>query len=185
MAKIDRKASTVELQSGVQYAKVATRSAEFHSDNEQCSIETTVNFNGDDVLFTAKVTSKKGVFTGHSHGRLSGREKQFEKLETIAVGRALAFAGYLASGEIACAEEMADVVSIQMLTALKKKYMERFKGELEELSRLEKLAEFCEHCGNVVGLEEVDYNDASMWKRAWYDSVLEDLSGTGSEVQFE
>jgi hypothetical protein len=34
-------------------------------------------------------------------------EKSFEKLETIAVGRALAFAGYLADGEIASMEEMA------------------------------------------------------------------------------
>jgi hypothetical protein len=38
-------------------------------------------------------------------GKVSG-EKALEKLESIAVGRALAFAGYLASGEIATAEEM-------------------------------------------------------------------------------
>lgn len=33
-------------------------------------------------------------------------EKAFEKLETIAIGRALAILGYLASGEIASTEEM-------------------------------------------------------------------------------
>jgi len=103
----ERKAETITIGGGVQYAKVVSRCTEFHKDNDKCCIETTCEFKEGFVLFSAKVTTKKGTFTGHSMDKVSGRQKQFEKQETIAVGRALAFAGYLATGEIACAEEMA------------------------------------------------------------------------------
>jgi len=36
--------------------------------------------------------------------------KDFEKQETIAVGRALAFAGFLSDGEVASYEEMEDFI---------------------------------------------------------------------------
>jgi len=103
----ERKTETIMIGGGVEYAKVASRCTEFHKDNIKCDIETTCEFKEGFVLFSAKVTTKKGTFTGHSMDKVTGRQKQFEKQETIAVGRALAFAGYLATGEIACAEEMA------------------------------------------------------------------------------
>ena len=102
----ERKTETIDLGRGVQYAKVADRSVQFHLDNELCEVKTSVRFSEGHVLFKARVRTKKGTFTGHSLGKLGGKEKAFEKLETIAVGRALAFAGYLADGHIACAEEM-------------------------------------------------------------------------------
>ncbi len=101
----ERKTDTIKISGGVDYAKVAARSAEFHRDNETCEVATSCEFKEGHVLFTATVTTKKGMFTGHSLGKI-GRQKAFEKLETIAVGRALAFAGYLTDGGIACAEEM-------------------------------------------------------------------------------
>lgn len=109
--EVGRKTETIKLGDGVRYAKVASRLVAFHTDNKSCSVETVCEFKEGFALFTAKVTTTKGTFTGHSMGKVSVRQKQFEKQETIAVGRALAFAGYLASGDIACAEEMADLVA--------------------------------------------------------------------------
>jgi hypothetical protein len=105
---MDRRTETIELGKGVEYAKVAARLAEFHADQQSCSIETSCEFKEGWALFRAVVTTKRGTFSGHSMGKVTGKIKQFEKQETIAVGRALAFAGYLASGEIASFEEMAD-----------------------------------------------------------------------------
>ena len=68
-------------------------------------IHTECNFKDGWVVFHASIECPKGTFSGHALGKVGG-EKAFEKLETIAVGRALAFAGYLASGEIASFEEM-------------------------------------------------------------------------------
>jgi hypothetical protein len=100
-----RTVDTVKLKGGVEYAKVASRLLAFHEDNTACSIETDMQFKDGWAIAKAAITNPRGRFTGHSMGKVSG-EKALEKLESIAVGRALAFAGYLASGEIATAEEM-------------------------------------------------------------------------------
>jgi hypothetical protein len=83
----------------------------FREANPNGSIKTEHQFleNGD-IVFTAYVLKDKakpesGDATGHSYGKLAG-QKQFEKLETISIGRALAILGYLGSGEIASSEEM-------------------------------------------------------------------------------
>ena len=109
----ERKVDTIDLGRGVKYAKVASRCAELHRDYDKCDIETTFEFKDGWAIFFATVRTAKGTFTGHSIGKVAGRDKQFEKQETIAVGRALAFAGYLASGEIASAEEMGDMRRLQ------------------------------------------------------------------------
>lgn len=104
-----RKASTVSLQGGVEYAKVSTRLVEFHEDNPECSIETDIQFQAGEntwVVVTATVTCPRGRFVAHSMDAFKGKQKFLEKLETVAVGRALAFAGYMASGDIASFEEM-------------------------------------------------------------------------------
>jgi len=103
----ERTTATIAIGKDIQYAKVSARLKEFHADNQSCSVETSVEFKEGHVLFAAKVTCGRGVFTGHSLGK-TGAVKQFEKQETIAVGRALAFAGYLSSGEIASFEEMVE-----------------------------------------------------------------------------
>ena len=180
----ERKVETIDIGKGLQYAKVAARSAEFHRDNEKCSIETTCEFKEGFVLFCARVTTSKGTFTGHSMDKVGGRQKQFEKQETIAVGRALAFAGYLATGEIACAEEMEDVVTEMQLNSLKGKYATVHARELQGLERPAKQAAFNSWCLSLIG-EEVDYIDRQSWCREWYDAAWKDLIGTTSDVPFE
>ena len=180
----ERKAETIEIGKGVNYAKVAARSAEFHRDNETCSIETTCEFKEGFVLFTARVTTKKGTFTGHAMDKVGGKQKQFEKQETIAVGRALAFAGYLASGDIATFEEMADVVTAAQLNSLKLKFAKVNEDSLSGLDRAKKLEKFSSWCLSVVG-EQVDYSDASMWEQAWFRQCWRELIGPDADVPFE
>ena len=73
-------------------------------------IDTFPTFNNDTVYFKATIfpdaSNKDRFFTGHSFGSLKG-EKALEKLETVAVGRALAFMGIGIVEGIASADEMA------------------------------------------------------------------------------
>ena len=89
------------------YVWVNTRIAQFHEKYKKWSIETLFEINGNIVIFTAKVSiwEENRVFTGHSFGTI-GKEKAFEKLETVAVGRALAFAWFETKEGIASREEM-------------------------------------------------------------------------------
>lgn len=112
MNKNIKKASTIKLKQGntqVEYAKVSARVAEFHKANKQVTISTSYEFKEGYVIFKATVvpdsSKPETKFDGHSFGKI-GALKAFEKLETIAVGRALAFAGFLSDGEIASSEEM-------------------------------------------------------------------------------
>lgn len=180
----DRKTETIDIGKGIQYAKVAARAAEFHKDHKECSIETACEFKEGYVLFSAKVTTSKGTFTGHSMDKIGGRQKQFEKQETIAVGRALAFAGYLASGDIACAEEMEDVVTEMQLNSLKMKFATVNEAKLAGLDRPEKQAAFSSWCREIIG-EDVDYSDRLSWCREWYEHCWKTLVGASSDVPFE
>ena len=173
----ERKTDTIDLGKGIAYAKVSSRSAEFHRDNDECSVETSCEFKDGYVLFSAKVTTKKGTFTGHSMDKIGSRQKQFEKQETIAVGRALAFAGYLASGDIACAEEMADVVTTSQLNSLKIKFNKVNAAELEGRDRAAKQQRFNAWALEVNG-EQVDYLDPASWCREWYETCWKTLIGT-------
>jgi len=97
--------------SGNEYARVPERLKLFREDCPNGLIETKPDIQEDGTLvFSARVLSDKSKpesaeATGHAFGKTTG-VKQFEKLETIAIGRALAILGYLASGEIASTEEM-------------------------------------------------------------------------------
>ena len=104
------KAKTINLQ-GKEYATVPERLRLFREANPNGLIETIPEMqeNGS-LIFKARVLKDKakpesGEATGHSMGKLD-KEKSFEKLETISIGRALAILGYLAAGEIASSEEM-------------------------------------------------------------------------------
>lgn len=104
------KTPTIDLK-GKAYATVPARIKEFREANPNGLVETNPQVQADgQIIFTARILKDKanpssGEATGHSIGKLSG-DKAFEKLETIAVGRALALLGYMASGEIASSEEM-------------------------------------------------------------------------------
>lgn len=105
-----RQLKTIKL-SGKDYAQVAERLRAVHEDHpEDLDIITSYDVTpAGSIVFTATLTlyfkDKERTYTGHSFGKLA-KEKSFEKLETIALGRALAFAGYHANGEIASADEM-------------------------------------------------------------------------------
>lgn len=107
---IERKNKEGRVIARFDYAKVTARVGEFHKDNSNGSIRTECDFKDGWALFKAtvipEVKNADRYFTGTSLGKV-GSEKALEKLETISVGRALAFAGYLSDGEIASLEEMA------------------------------------------------------------------------------
>ena len=98
---------TINLQ-GSKYAKVKDRIKAFHESGKGGSISTSCREFLKGVLFSAIVDHNDKTYPGHAYGSVS-TPKALEKLETIAVGRALAFAGFLADGEIATYEEMEDV----------------------------------------------------------------------------
>jgi len=108
---------TITLQ-GKEYAQVVERLKEFRKDNPRGKIETTPHIQEDGkVLFKAYILKDKSdensaEATGHALGENKGI-KAFEKLETIAVGRALALLGYASDGEIASGEEMEEYLKFQ------------------------------------------------------------------------
>lgn len=122
-----RKAQTTTIGGGAIYAKVAERLKLFREDNPKGKQESAFEPDVDgSMVFTvwlwkdktdlidlmkAGVTDKETLHSsadanGNAKGKLGGKEKDFEKLESVALGRALAMLGYLASGEIASFEEM-------------------------------------------------------------------------------
>lgn len=125
---MNRKLETMDLK-GNQYAKVSTRLKQFREDYPNSKVETINNKLEDGTIeFTSYIWKNKDEYidvlkevkdavvargtadsTGHSSGKAVA-EKKFEKLETIALGRALANLGYMASGEIASFEEMEEFI---------------------------------------------------------------------------
>lgn len=120
------KAPTMSLK-GNNYAKVSERLKLFREEYPNGKTETAyeVDVDGSIVfnvwiwkdktdlidLMKAGVTDKETLRSsadanGSAKGSVGGKDKDFEKLETVATGRGLAFLGYLASGEIASSEEM-------------------------------------------------------------------------------
>lgn len=108
---------TIDLK-GNAYALVPQRLKQFREDNPRSSVETKPSFQEDGtVVFSAKIVKDKADpssadATGHSYGKM-GDPKAFEKLETIATGRALALLGYLNNGQVATTEEMQEFEAYQ------------------------------------------------------------------------
>lgn len=126
----------------IDYSKVKDRLKEFREACPRGSIVTTHTILTDRITFRAHIIKDKGdaasaEATGHATGKDDGSEKVFEKLETIAVGRALALLGYASDGEIASSEEMEDfeVFQEQQKEAMMLEYTERIEGAttLDEL----------------------------------------------------
>lgn len=118
---------------GSDYAKVADRLAEFRKENPRASIETEYHLteNGG-AIFRAKILKdKRDEFSAEATGSAAypasemRKPKAFEKLETIAVGRALSLMGYLNNGEIASSEEMEEFEA----------YKEKKTQELGEIAK--------------------------------------------------
>lgn len=103
------KIKTISLQ-GKEYAQVKDRIKAFREKTTNGSITTDVEYKDGVAIMKATVISDLSSenskrATGQAFGKVDG-QKAFEKLETIAVGRALAFMGYMTDGAVASSEEM-------------------------------------------------------------------------------
>ena len=139
-----KKTETIKIKGNAEYAKVAERIKIFREDCPNGLITTEPTIDGDVIMFKARVLKDKGrdetaEATGHSIGEKKG-EKAFEKLESIAVGRALAMLGYLASGEIASSEEMEEFENYK--EEKKQEEMLSFVAEVEDIETIDELREF-------------------------------------------
>jgi hypothetical protein len=108
--------STIKLQ-GKDYCQVKDRIKGFNENYEKGAIQTTSQFVGDTVIFKATiypniVAEPTRFFTASSFGKIAGI-KAFEKLESVAVGRCLAYLGFGIDGSIASYEEMQNFVENQ------------------------------------------------------------------------
>lgn len=124
---------TINLK-GNEYATVPQRLKQFREDNPRSLVETKPEFREDMVVFSARIVKDQAdltsaTATGHSYGKLTG-DKAFEKLETVATGRALALLGYLNNGQIATTEEMQEFQAYQ------------FDQIVEEINKATKREEF-------------------------------------------
>ena len=123
--KFTNKTTGKEQTISINYAKVIDRLNAFRSDYPRSKVLTQSKTVDGVITFKAFIWKdkdelleilKQGVdkeaiyYTADSEGtaqkEVNKSEKNFEKLETIAVGRALALLGYAVSGEIASTEEM-------------------------------------------------------------------------------
>lgn len=120
-----RKIGTIKVSGGADYAKVADRLKAFREENPKAKILTESRSDGMRITFKAYIWRNKeelvelvksGVekdllmmtadANGSAQKEFNNTEKNFEKLETVAVGRALALLGYATNGEVASSEEM-------------------------------------------------------------------------------
>jgi len=119
------KIKTIKVSGDKDYAKVADRIKVFWEENPNGKIDTErEDISENKVRFIARIWRDSDVvsnlattstninaikFTANataSADAIKKGDKENEKLETVAVGRALAMLGYLASGEVASREEM-------------------------------------------------------------------------------
>jgi hypothetical protein len=147
------KIKTISLQ-GKDYAQVKDRIKQFREDTSNGSITTESIYNPDGVIIVkatvvydlSKPDSKRA--TGQAFGK-TGTQKAFEKLETIAVGRALAFLGYAADGEIASSDEMEEFIAYQ-----DNKKQEAI-SKLESTKNIEELKTIFLSLGNLMSDKEI------------------------------
>lgn len=151
------KTATIDLK-GKEYATVPQRLKEFREANPRALVETKPTFNEDgSIVFSAHIVKDKAEensaeATGHSYGKLTG-EKAFEKLETIACGRALALLGYLSNGQIATGEELEDFEAYR--AGLKAEAINEAIVKLDSSKTLEELKATFVSLGSVMSDEKV------------------------------
>lgn len=147
-----RKTETTKL-GNKDYASVAQRIKEFRADHPNSKILTREKvLESGETIFKAYIWRDRDTYisgdldSADSDGMAKSKpgdgdkEKWFEKLQTIAIGRALAILGYLASGEIASFEEM-----------------EEFLKDKEEkrLAYIQDQIELFDHAKNLDELKEL------------------------------
>jgi len=138
------RANTIKVSGGSDYAKVSERTKLFWEENPKGSIISTYDdksLNDGMIIFSTTIIRNaekldEGKTNGHAMGKLE-KDKDFEKYETISLGRALAKAGYLASGEIASFEEMEDFIVNKAVKL--KEYIEEQTKLFKEATNLDEL----------------------------------------------
>ena len=159
--------ATIKIGAGIDYAKVSERIKEFRGDCPNGLIETTPTIDGNMVMFKARVLKDKAKpesaeATGHAIGENKGA-KAFEKLESIAVGRALALLGYMASGEIASSEEMEEFQ--EYVEDKKQEALLNFQAEVSAIKDLEALRVFyLSHRGLGKEFDQIVMNHSNLLK---------------------
>jgi hypothetical protein len=109
-------------------------------------IETTPTILADGkLMFKARILKDKanpnsGEGVGHSMGKMTEEPKAFEKLETIAVGRALANCGFMASGEVASFDEMEEFLSEK--ENKRQKVIQEVQEKVKEIVDIEELKKY-------------------------------------------
>lgn len=144
---------TTRITGGADYALVPARLKQFREDNPRAKTETTPQVEGDMIIFKAYILKDKSDpnsadATGHSMGKNTGN-KAFEKLETVALGRALAQLGYLNNGEIATTEEMEE------FNAYKENQIDEAIVQLSATKTLDELKTVYLNLGNLLSNERV------------------------------
>jgi len=139
-----KKAQTIRLSGNTEYAKVSDRLKIFREECPHGLVETTPTIGEGTIMFKARILKDKGdessaEAVAHAIGGTTG-QKAFEKIETIAVGRALAMLGYMASGEIASSEEMAEFQ--EYLNSQKQDEIMAIQDKLSKLKTIEELRLF-------------------------------------------
>lgn len=138
----------------IDFAKVVDRLAEFRKHNPRGLIKTTPTIDGNMLIFKTYILKDKSdkfsaEATGHAMGNKDGSDKQFEKLETISVGRALALLGYAAAGEIASFEEMEE------FTAYRDNQIDDIIFNIEACKTLPELKDYFLSLGSYVAESRV------------------------------
>ncbi len=151
---VQKKSKTMNLPKGGEYAKVPDRIKEFRKDCPNGLIETKPTIMDDGmIMFSARVLKDKSKpesaeGTGHAMGD-SKDNKAFEKLETVAVGRALAMLGYLASGEVASSEEMDEFLNYRQ------QKIDEVIGTIKTFETLDELKKYFLSLGAMMAESEV------------------------------
>jgi hypothetical protein len=134
-----QKLATIKLQ-GKDYCQVKDRVKAFNEEYPNGSIVTEPKFVTDLVTVKATVTpdcsKPERFFTAHSFGSLKG-SKAFEKQETIAVGRALAYLGFGIDGSVASSDEMEvfykeEIIETQRFQTYLQKLVNQLPAESQE-----------------------------------------------------
>jgi hypothetical protein len=150
---LNRRTKTIDLK-GKEYATVPARIKEFRESNPRGLIETIPTTTEDNqIMFKARVLKDKkdpssAESTGHAMGKNTG-DKAFEKLETIAIGRALATLGYLAGGDIASSEEMEEFNSYKI------EQLQDAIDNIKATKTIDQLKEVFMGLGNLIAEQEV------------------------------
>lgn len=144
---------TINLQ-GKNYVQVNTRLEYFNETYPNGIIETSYEKVAENqYIFRATITpdieKPARYFRGHSHGEVS-RDKALEKLETVAVGRALAFMGIGIVESIASADEIEKFMSdpVAAVTANVKPLPDFFENRDPQEVPL------CKECGSMTTFKE-------------------------------